>query len=85
MIDGVRELLVTGTETPAHYLDMVFYYVGKYPEVQRKLKEQINSIILTDDDINYENLTRLAYIDWLLMEVTRYYGPASANFERISI
>jgi cytochrome P450 len=32
-MDEVRGVLITGTETPAHFLNMLIYYVGKYPEV----------------------------------------------------
>jgi cytochrome P450 len=84
-MDEIRGFLITGTEITADFLNMVVYYVGKYPEVQRKLREQVNSIILMDDDITYENLRKLAYIDWIMMEVTRYYGPANSNFERIAV
>lgn len=64
---------------------MIVYYMGKYPEIQKKLREQINSTIKSDEDITHENLKKLTYIDWIQNETTRHYGPAVRNFERIAI
>ena len=35
-----------------------------------------------DDDFSYENLKKLTYIDCVMNEVTRYYGPVVALFRR---
>ena len=39
---------------------------------------------MKDDDYSYENLKNLKYIDWIMKEVTRYYGPINLNFLRIN-
>ena len=37
---------------------------------------------MKDDDYTYENLRKMAYIDNVLKEVTRFYGPANSIFFR---
>lgn len=56
--------------------------MGKYPQIQQKLREHIDSIIKTDKDITYENLKKLTYIDWIQFETTRLFGPANGMFWR---
>ena len=63
---------------------MIIYYLGKYPHIHKKVRDQIDSIIKTDEDINYENLKKLTYIDWLQYETTRFYGPANGIFVRMA-
>jgi len=44
---------------------MIIYYIGRNPEVHRKLRQEINSVIKSDADITHENLKKLNYIDWI--------------------
>lgn len=55
---------------------MIYYYIGN-SEAQEKLKNEINSIILTDEDITYENIKKLTYLKSFQNEVVRMYGPGN--------
>jgi cytochrome P450 len=69
--------LVAGTDTTSHlFVMMVYYYIGS-PEAQRKLKEEVNSVIKTDEDITYDNIKKLTYLKCFQNEVTRMYGPGN--------
>ena len=37
---------------------------------------------MKNDDYNYDNLKKMAYIDYVEKEVTRFYGPVSGIFTR---
>lgn len=63
---------------------MMVYYIAKYPLIQQKLREQIDGIITCDEDITYENLKKLTYIDWIQFETTRHYGPVNGQFLRVA-
>jgi cytochrome P450 len=39
---------------------------------------------MSDDDYSYENLKRCNYLDCILKEATRYYGPANGVFYRVA-
>ena len=60
---------------------MLIYSVAKYPEVERKVREEIDTF-MKNDDYSYENLKNFTYIDNLQKETMRCYGPAPLLFER---
>ena len=43
----------------------MIYYILQHPDVEKRLREEINEIIHDDSDIKYENLKELKYIDWI--------------------
>lgn len=47
----------------------MFYYLSEYPEVQRKLYDEISSEF--GDQIDYEKLTQAPYLDAVLNESLR--------------
>ena len=82
LVDDFIAFLLGGTDTTTLFFTMMVYYIGKHPEVHKKLREQINSFIKTDADLVYDNLKQLVYIDWIQHETTRMFGPANINFWR---
>ncbi len=84
MIDEFQTFLIAGTDTTSRLFTMMVYYLGKYPEVQERVRQQISSVIKAEEDINYESLRKLTYIDWIQLETTRFYGPANGIFARIA-
>lgn len=84
LVDEFQTFLLAGTDTTTHFFTMIIYYLGKYPSVHKKLREHINSIIKSDEDITYENLKKLTYIENIQQEITRHYGPTVRIFERIA-
>jgi cytochrome P450 len=75
---------LAGTDTTTLFFTMIIYYIGKYPEIHRKVREEINAVIKSDEDITYENLKKLTYIDWIQYETTRMYGPVNGVFFRVA-
>lgn len=61
---------------------MMVYYISQRKDVEEKLRNQINEVIKTDQDITKENLKKLTYIDWIQNETTRHYGPGIGIFLR---
>ncbi len=57
--------MIAGTDTTTRFFTMIIYYIGRNPEVHRKLRQEINSVIKSDVDITHENLKKLNYIDWI--------------------
>jgi cytochrome P450 len=84
LIDEFQTFLVAGTDTTTRFFSMIIYYLGNHPEILKKLREEITAVIKSDEDITFENLKKLTYIDWIQYETTRMYGPANGIFLRIA-
>ena len=60
---------------------MIFSIFGK-PEVLKRLREEINSVIKSDKDINVENFKKLPYLECVMSETSRLFNPAANLFQR---
>ena len=70
-----------GVDTTSKYLNSMIYILAKHPEIEKKVREEIQEY-MKDDDYSYENLKKMTYIDNVQKEVTRYYGPVNQIFAR---
>ena len=73
--------LFAGTDTTSHFLQMMVYYIARDPEVEGKIRTEIDRFMSTND-YSYENLKNLTYIDNIQKETTRLYGPGLFLFWR---
>ncbi len=73
--DEVLTFFIAGHETTAVLLSWVFYLIGRHPQVEERLREEIETClqgkIPTADDF-----PRLAYTRMVLEETLRLYPPA---------
>ena len=67
--------MIAGTDTTSVTFQMMVYYLGKHPEIAHKVRKMINKVIKTDEDITYDNLKQLHYIEWIMYEAIRMNGP----------
>ena len=58
----------------------MIYLVAKHPEVEKKLREEIDA--LNEGGYSYENLKKYRYIECIQKETTRYFGPVNYIFSR---
>jgi len=77
IIDEFCTFFFAGTETTAHLLTLTIIYLSKYPEITDKLRSEIKSVIKSDSDFTKDNLNKLEYMNCVLNEVLRMYGPVS--------
>uniref|UniRef100_A0A1I7WLL2 Cytochrome P450 n=1 Tax=Heterorhabditis bacteriophora TaxID=37862 RepID=A0A1I7WLL2_HETBA len=68
--------LLAGFDTTANSLAYTSFLLAKHPEVMRKLQDEID-ICCTEENINYETLNRLKYMDCVIKESLRIYPLAS--------
>ena len=73
--------LFAGTDTTSHFLQMMVYYIAGDPEIEGKVRTEIDRFMSTND-YSYENLKNLTYIDNIQKETTRLYGPGLGLFWR---
>ncbi|CAK5079385.1 unnamed protein product [Meloidogyne enterolobii] len=72
-------LLIAGYDTTASVLQFAAYMLAMHPEVQEKLREEINSVLGIDEDILYEHLKKMDYLQAFLQETLRMYPPAPVS------
>ena len=75
LIDEIKILFIAGHETTANALTFTVHLLGKYPEVQQKVLDEIISIESQTDNI-IEQLQKMTYTNAVLNEAMRLYPPA---------
>jgi cytochrome P450 len=73
--DEVMAFLVAGHETTALALTWTFYLMSQHPEVERKLRQELDTT-LQGRAPQPEDLPRLAYTEKVIKEAIRLYPPA---------
>uniref|UniRef100_A0A146LLS0 Cytochrome P450 6j1 n=1 Tax=Lygus hesperus TaxID=30085 RepID=A0A146LLS0_LYGHE len=64
-----------GTETASIAMSYTIYCVAKHPDVQRKLRDEIREMGVTLENLDFEKLKSLEYLDMVLSECLRHYPP----------
>ncbi|WP_319420692.1 cytochrome P450 [Pleurocapsa sp. FMAR1] len=78
--DELITLLFAGHETTASALAWLFYWVHYFPEVQEKLRFELNSL---GNNLNYQEINNLAYLNAVVSETLRIYPIAIGTFARL--
>ena len=85
IMNQIMTFLVAGTDTTMNLLMLSQYHLAFYPEVQKKLREEIMQHVGKTGEITYEKLLKLDYLTAILKETLRLYGPADVTFPRTAI
>uniref|UniRef100_A0A915N072 Cytochrome P450 n=1 Tax=Meloidogyne javanica TaxID=6303 RepID=A0A915N072_MELJA len=72
-------LLIAGYDTTGSVLQFAIYMLAMNPEVQAKLREEINCVLGEEEQISYEHLKRMEYLQAVVQETLRMYPPAPAS------
>ena len=74
-------LLVAGYDTTGTTMAYACYQLAKNPEVQERLREEIEDIHGGDlsEDITYDDLHDMTYLDQVICETLRFHNPAGVN------
>jgi cytochrome P450 len=76
--DEVITLIHAGHETTANALTWTWYLLGRHPEVETKLHQEINRVL--DARVpTFDDLVRLPYAEMVFQESMRLYSPAWLN------
>ena len=70
-------------DTTGHLITMVTYYLTQNPECLKKLLEEVNKFIKSDEDLNNDNFKEMHYLEGVIKETLRMYGPASGILPRV--
>ncbi|HEY6756901.1 MAG TPA: cytochrome P450 [Nitrososphaera sp.] len=83
--DEVMTIFIAGHETTANALTWTFYLLSQYPDVEKKLHDEIDSVLGAIDDMNghadskkiptVDDIPKLQYAEKVLRESMRLYPP----------
>ncbi|XP_077861674.1 cytochrome P450 3A8-like isoform X2 [Saccoglossus kowalevskii] len=70
-----------GYETTSSLMSFVSYNLATNPEAQERLQREIDDVISNSDDLGYNTIASMKYLDMVVMETLRMY-PSSIRFNR---
>lgn len=71
-------------DTTAGSLSVLVYCFAKYPECQRRAREEVFRALSDDTELNTENLSRLPYLQACIREGLRFHCPATTTMPRVA-
>ena len=75
-------LFIAATESIAKTLSYCIYYLAKYTDIQEKVFNEVCDKIKNQDNINWDTLRELPFMEAFIKEVLRFATPFP-RFERI--
>ncbi|WP_374174902.1 cytochrome P450 [Flavobacterium tructae] len=75
LIDEIKILFIAGHETSANALTFTLYLLGRNPEIQQKVLDEILEIEAQTENI-VEQLQKMTYLNAVINEAMRLYPPA---------
>ncbi|XP_076874263.1 cholesterol 24-hydroxylase-like isoform X2 [Brachyhypopomus gauderio] len=76
MLDNFVTFFIAGQETTANQLSFAVMELGRHPEILKRAKEEVDEVLGTRHDIQYEDLGKLTYLTQVLKETLRVYPTA---------
>lgn len=68
-------VLVAGYETTSNTLTLVSHMLVNYPEVQEKVRQELQAALGSDEEITYSTIQKLTYLNCVIQETMRLYPP----------
>lgn len=75
LIDEIKILFIAGHETSANALTFTLYLLGRNPEIQQKVLDEILEIEAQTENV-VEQLQKTTYLNAVINEAMRLYPPA---------
>ncbi len=83
LVENVFLIFGAAYEGPAISLGYATYILATQPEVQKKIQDEIDSILPSVTDADYsKKFGQMTYLEWFVREVQRFYPLASQNIDR---
>ena len=80
--EEVDTFTFAGHDTTTNTICFTLYAISKFPEVQRKLNEEIDRVI-GDDEVGFKVINEMKYLDLVIKETMRLYPPVPIVARRL--
>ncbi|KAI8986306.1 cytochrome P450 [Trametes punicea] len=77
--DEILNILLAGRDTTACTLTFAIYALAEHPEVMRRLRKEVSSIVGLDQRPTYDNIREMKYMRAFINEVLRLWPPVPIN------
>ena len=82
--DEADTFMFEGHDTTTSGMSWSLYCLAKYPEHQEKVREEVRSVLMGRDRLEYEDLKDLKYTSWCIKEAMRLYPPVYEVYRQSS-
>ncbi|XP_073494643.1 cholesterol 24-hydroxylase-like isoform X1 [Phyllobates terribilis] len=76
LVDNFVTLIIGGMETTANFLSFAVMELAQNPEILEKVQLEVDGVMQTKKDIEYDDLEQFEYLTQVLKETLRLYPPA---------
>ena len=80
--DEVDTFMFEGHDTTTSGMCWTLYCLAKHPEHQEKVREEVRSVLMGREWLEYDDLKELKYTQWCIKEAMRLYPPVFFVFRR---
>ena len=80
--DEVDTFMFEGHDTTTSGMCWTLYCLAKHPEHQEKVREEVRSVLMGREWLEYDDLKELKYTQWCIKEAMRLYPPVYFIFRR---
>ena len=77
-----RLIIVAGSDTIAIALTHIFYYLAKYPEHVRKLREELEPLMKAGEPFNVRDVQNAKHMNAIMNEILRMHPPVPSGVFR---
>lgn len=82
MVSEFMVMFLAGTDTTSHVIHNLMLQLAWYPEVKKKLEQELKTFIKEDNDFTYDQINNLKYLDNVVKETLRVNTPAPGIMPR---
>jgi len=76
---NISELMAAAVDTTSNTMQWVLYELARRPEIQKRLYDEVSSVIPSGERCTYQHLQHLPYLKAIIKEVLRMYPVAGAS------
>jgi len=81
--DQVLTFLMAGHETTSTAITWTLYELTKHPEIQKKLHEEVDTILGGNPVKSFDQIEQLKYLNMVVKESLRFYPPIPIVLRRV--
>nr|AKH03505.1 cytochrome P450 3038C1 [Paracyclopina nana] len=85
LLIGCQDLFIAGSETTSSSLTSLILYMILYPDVQKRVQQEIDDRVGTDREVTFADKANLPFTDATIMEVRRIASPFPVTPPRASM